>query len=261
MFMRNLSASRSLGKGFTLIELLVVIAIIGILAGMLLPALGKAKVNAQRKVCQTEEVGLVAAIESYYSTYSRVPASTFAVSALAAASSTNDFTYGTSQTSGQAGNGAPLSGMGTDLANNSPISIVTPGSSYNNNNSELIAILRDDSFFPETNTGAAHIYNPQQLPLFQAKAAPAVGLPGIGPDDILRDPWGLPYIVTVDLNGDNRAFDPTLSQMYQAQYGYGNGPLLVPAHAVVWSLGPNKSINSTLGLNNAANKYMVYSSQ
>lgn len=67
---------KTVGRGFTLIELLVVIAIIAILAAILFPVFARARENARRSSCQSQEkqiaLGVIQYTQDYDNTYPNV---------------------------------------------------------------------------------------------------------------------------------------------------------------------------------------------
>lgn len=72
------AATLSMRRGFTLIELMVVVAVIGVLVGILMPALGNARSQARRTACASNLRQIGAGLQIYMSgNHDRFPYASF----------------------------------------------------------------------------------------------------------------------------------------------------------------------------------------
>jgi hypothetical protein len=222
------------------------------------------------------EIGLiVGAVHAYESDHSRFPASKEAM-AVASLSPSDDFTYGTTNLAcvGPAGPNPINVGFSIPAGVTSVQTIV---GGYGTNNAEVMAILLDLETFGDgrRTLNYGHVKNPERKKYLNATMVGDAKLAGVGPDGVYRDPWGNPYIISLDLNSDGKTRDFFYRSSAVSQdpsdtsrglnglikTTLSNGAVVYEANleVMVWSAGPDKLIDPAAAANTGNNKDNVLS--
>ena len=213
--------------GLTLLEILAVIAIIAILASILIPAIVRGKIRAKVGMAKVDCQTIATSIKQYYDDYKRYPTR----------------------------KGQKANTKGGDLTFD-PVNLP---------NSDAIVILIDDTELSDVNKN--HRANYKKTRYFEPKMTGNYDDQGIGPDGIFRDPFGNPYVISVDLNNDDKCSDllyemPGISGIASERIGHhglmretigGEELFVLPGSVMVWSAGPDKetswNVNAKEGVN------------
>ena len=180
---------RRVHHAFTLIELLVVIAIIAILAAMLFPAIGVAKRKAAEARARAEMQNLGMAIGRYETDYNgRFPAPGISTG-------TSDVTFGYT-------GGGVIGGVTAITTNSGVIAVLMDLEKFNNG-------------VDTANKG--HVLNPRRISNLNANITSDASSSGVGPDGEYRDPWGTPYVISMDTSLNDRCRDQLYSRRSVSQ--------------------------------------------
>jgi len=164
-----------------LIELLTVIAIIAILMGLLLPALNAAKNAARKSQAKNDITNMVTAVKAFYSEYGFYP--------IAPGGAAADQEYGGAND--QTGNQDVVNILRADANSADTLSSGTATTPISVNTREVVyldvPLVKDNK-------------NPKSGLSSTSTTASTIGAnKGAG---VWYDPWGTPYIVTIDGNYD-----------------------------------------------------------
>lgn len=154
----------------------------------------------------------------------------------------------------------------------SPIS-----SEFLEQNADTLAILLAVETFQDGTpvaNNSNNLWNPRKIRFIELKMARDNKSNGVGLDGSFRDPWGNPYVITLDADFDGYCLDPLYSQStvtkirpevhrpIQLNPRTNKVGLVELPHAImIWSLGPDGKADPTLPANQGANRDNILSWQ